>query len=80
MDVAQTIERFIIDELMMGDSKVSLDYNESLVEKGVIDSLSLLRLISFVEEQFGVTVEDDEVLAENFESINVTTAFVQNKL
>ena len=79
MNIEETVERFVIDELIVGDSQMKLDPNQSLVSSGVIDSLAILRLISFLEEKFGVVVEDDEVVPENFETINVIKAFVEAK-
>jgi len=79
MDIETTVERFIIEELLVGDSRTKIDPDQSLVSSGVIDSLALLRLIAFLEEKFGVVVGDDEVVPENFETINVIKAFVENK-
>jgi acyl carrier protein len=80
MDIRQDIERFIVEDLMLADSNTKLDPDSSLLDRGVLDSLSLLRLINFIEERLGVTVEDDEVLPENFQTLNVTVAFVEGKL
>jgi acyl carrier protein len=79
MDTTSVIERFIVDELIMGDSRTRLDYDQPLVSSGVIDSLGILRLIAFIEEKFGVQVEDDELLSENFETINIIKQFVESK-
>ncbi len=78
MSPRTSIERFILDEILMG-SRDSIGPDESLLASGVIDSLALLRLIGFIEEHFDVVVEDDEVVPENFESINVMTGLVASK-
>ena len=80
LDIASTLERFIVDELMMSDKNTRVDPDASLLSSGVVDSLSLLRLISFIEERFGVTVADGEVVPENFETINIMKSFVTAKL
>lgn len=80
MNIEATLERFIIDELMMGNGQTKVDPDQSLVSSGVLDSLALLRLISFIEDQFGVTIEDDEVIPDNFQTINVMKALVEEKL
>lgn len=80
MSIETDIERYIIDELMVTDESTKLDPDQSLISSGVIDSLAILRLIVFVEENFGIQVEDDEVLPENFDSINIMKSFVENKL
>ena len=79
MNIEQTVEKFVVEELIVGGSDTKLDPDQSLVSSGVIDSLAILRLITFIEETFGVTVEDDEVVPENFETINVIKAFVEAK-
>ena len=79
MDVETAIERFVVDELMLGDSNTKIDPNESLISSGVLDSLALLRLIAFLEEQMGVTVDDSEVIPENCETINEIKSFIEKK-
>jgi acyl carrier protein len=79
MNIEADIERYIVDEILLGSGDTRLDPSESLIDSGVLDSLALLRLISFVEERFGVTVEDVEVVPDNFQSINATKAFIETK-
>jgi len=52
----------------------------SLVESGVIDSLGIFRLVSFLEENCKVRVSDEEIVGENFETIDAIDAFVTAKL
>lgn len=52
--------------------------DEPLLE-GLVDSTSMLRLVLFVEERFGVRVEDDELVPENFETVRSLAAFVERK-
>lgn len=80
MSISQAIERFIVDEVMLAVRGTRVDPDQSLFESGILDSLALLRLILFIEEQYGVVVEDGEVLPENFQTINHTEAFVRRKL
>ena len=80
MDIKSIVEKYILDELLVSDGRVKIDPDESLISSGVIDSLSLLRLVSFVEERFGIRVEDVEVVPDNFETINVMEALISGKL
>jgi acyl carrier protein len=50
--------------------------DESLVEKGIIDSTGVLELTSFLEQQYGVSVSDDELAPENLDSIANLTRFI----
>jgi len=52
---------------------------ELIFENGLLDSMGLLFLIEFLDENFGVKVNDDELNPSNFESINTIVSFVSNK-
>jgi acyl carrier protein len=80
MDIERNIERFIVDEIMLGDKNTKLDPDQSLITSGIVDSLALLRLIAFIEEQFSVKVEDEEVIPDNFDTITIMKNFVEQKL
>ena len=58
--------------------KVSND--DRLLGSGVLDSLGVLEVVTFVEREFGVTVNDEELVPENFESVSKLAAFVKNKM
>jgi acyl carrier protein len=79
MNTEALLKRFIIDELLVGDSRIQVTNDASLLSSGVIDSLSLIRLINFIEEQFHVTIEDEEVVPENFETINALLVLINGK-
>ena len=80
MDYTDRIEKFIVDELLFGGSKGQINPDDSLFASGVLDSLSLLRLIAFLEEQYSVIVNDTEVVPDNFQSINEINSFVTKKI
>jgi acyl carrier protein len=79
METEAIITRFISDELLRGDGEVSLEPNGSLISTGILDSLALLKLLLFIEERFGVKVQDGEVNPSNFETINRIKAFIESK-
>lgn len=58
----------------------SFDDETLIFEAGLLDSMGLLFLIEFIKEEFGVETIDNELLIENFESINKITAFIESKL
>jgi acyl carrier protein len=53
-----------------------VDDEQSLLEAGILDSLGVLALVSFIEERYGIAVLEDELLPENFDSIEAIAAFV----
>jgi acyl carrier protein len=79
MNIQASLERFIVDELMVGAKKTNLTPQTSLISSGIIDSLSLIRLINFIESHFGVTIEDHEVVVENFETLDNLAALIASK-
>jgi len=79
MSVESTIEKFILDELLMDDGAQHVDPNQSLLSSGILDSLGILRLISFLEDQFSLTVEDSEVVPENFDTIGAMKMLIERK-
>ena len=60
-------------------SSDSIKDDTLIFDTGVLDSMGLLFLIEFLNEQYSITVEDEELLPNNFESFNNITAFVKNK-
>jgi acyl carrier protein len=79
METEAIITRFISEELLRGDGEISLEPNGSLISTGILDSLALLKLLLFIEERFGLKVEDGEVNPSNFETINRIKAFIESK-
>lgn len=77
--VAVAVTNFIREELSYDGSKV-LDENTDLIEQGVLDSMSLLRLVSFLEENCHVTVNDEDLVLGNFRSVSAIQSFVQHRL
>jgi acyl carrier protein len=79
MSTESTIERFIVDEIMIGAEKTNIEPEQSLLESGILDSLALLRLIGFIEDQYEITIEDGEVTPDNFDSIASIKNFLVQK-
>lgn len=80
MDEAQKqIRQFIIDSFLFGDGE-HLENDTSFMENGIIDSTGILELVTFLEENFSISIEDDELLAENLDSLNNITNYLSRKL
>lgn len=67
MDISDRIRRFIREEVML-DEHARLDDETPLLD-GVLDSLALMQLVAFLEEEFDTEIDDTEVTAENFRTI-----------
>ena len=79
MSVAAEVEQFILEELMAGSAVDSIDRDEDLLASGVVDSHGLLQLVTFLREHCGVTVPEEELTPENFQTIAAIDAFVQRE-
>lgn len=79
MTVASSIQQFILTEIGADASRQSLDPNADLIEQRIIDSLAILKLVAFLESSFGIKVEDEDIVPENFQTLNSLAAFVERK-
>ena len=71
------INDYISRELVQNPALLPLADDTSLLDSGIIDSMSLLRLVVFLEERFGITVGDADLLPENFASVNTICAYLR---
>jgi len=80
MTIKDQIRDFVRENLAGVKGIASFTDQESLTQSGVIDSLGIFRLVSFLEETFGVRLSDEEITADNLSSIDVIDQFVAAKL
>ena len=71
------INDYISEELVRDPELLPLADDTSLLESGILDSLSLLQLVVFLEERFGITVGDADLLPENFASVNTICEYLR---
>jgi len=79
MDIEKIIKEYIISEIMHEKGMSTLKKDENLLEKGIIDSVGLLHLITFIEERFNIQIPDEEVIPENFENLNKIASLIKKK-
>lgn len=75
---AERIRIFILDRFPLARRK-GLKNGDPLLDSGILDSLGVLDLVGFLEKEFTVRVSDDELIPENFETIEALVTFVENK-
>lgn len=78
MEIKDQIRQFIITNFYVADAAALKD-EQSLLDAGIVDSTGVLEVISFIEREFSITVEDAEMVPENLDSITNITGFVQKK-
>lgn len=79
MDVRAQLRDFIVDNFMMGQDAAALTDAGSLLELGIIDSTGVLELVGFLEETFQITVEDDDLVPDNLDSVDNLVNYIQRK-
>jgi acyl carrier protein len=75
----QELRGFVVENYLYGQA-VDFSDDDSLQERGIIDSTGVLELVAFLEERYGVLVADEDLLPENLDSINRLARFVETKL
>lgn len=78
MGIEETVAKYISDNIIFTD-RYPHPYDASFLNEGIIDSMNILELVMFVEEQFGVKVEDEEIIPDNFDSVSRIAAYVGSK-
>lgn len=76
-DIEARVRAFIHDQFPGAEQ---LEPTDSLLESGVVDSIGVLSLVTWLEQEFGFVIDDDEVVPENLESIANLIGFVDRKL
>lgn len=77
-EISKRVADFISEQFIF-DEDLSIGNEDSLLESGTIDSTGILELVLFLEENFSIKVEDEELVPDNLDSINKIADFVTNK-
>jgi acyl carrier protein len=79
VSAAVEVEQFIVGEIAAGRGISTIAHDSDMLSDGIIDSLGITELISFLERRYGIKVDDDDIDAENFRSIDSIVTFVEQK-
>ncbi len=77
-NVREKIKFFIVDNFLFGDEE-DLEDQTSFMDGAIIDSTGILELVDYLENDFNITILDDELLPENLDSINNIVNFLEKK-
>jgi acyl carrier protein len=72
-----TIRQFLVEDVFYDQDLKSLGADDSLLAKGLLDSMSILKTVTFCEEQFSIAIPDEEVLPDHFESVRAIAKLVE---
>ncbi len=78
-DIQQDLRQFVIDTFLFGADDGGLSADDSFLEKGLVDSMGILTLVSHVEERYRIRVDDAELIPENWDSVGRIAKFIASK-
>jgi acyl carrier protein len=78
--IAEKIRTFVSRNFLFSDKGYQYDDGISFLEEGIIDSLGIIELVSFVEGEFHISVADHELLPTNFDSVTKLVQYISGKL
>jgi acyl carrier protein len=79
MSVTQEVGDFIASELLTGRDSGAPAPEEDLLAKGLVDSHGVMELVGFIEERYGITVRDEDLTPENFQSLVSIEEYVDRR-
>lgn len=77
-ELLSEVRSYVVREMLHGDGR-GLDENSPLLEWGVIESLSMVSLIRFMEDRYGIKIPDDEIVPDNFANLTAIAALVERR-
>ncbi|MCH1487964.1 acyl carrier protein [bacterium] len=73
------LRKFVLENYLFTEDEGALKDDDSFLDNGILDSMGVLELISFLEEELSTSVEGDEVTPDNLDSINKVLAFIETR-
>ena len=75
----EVIRNFVIENYLFGQGGEELSNDSEFLKMGIIDSMGVLELVGFIEEEFGISIDDEELVPDNLDSVNRIVAYVAKK-
>ena len=75
----ETVRDFVVENFLFGDGD-QMQTDTSFMESGIIDSTGILELITFLEATYQISIQDEELVPENLDSLDKINSFLQKKL
>jgi len=79
MELRNRIRDYIIESFLFGDAEPLATDHQSLLDSGIVDSTGMMALVAFLEGDLGLSIDDEELVPENLDSIDNLVAFVERK-
>jgi acyl carrier protein len=78
-DIKTTVKTFILNEYLPGEDPAALTDTTPLMTTGILDSIAVLKVVTFLENEFGITVEPHEAVVENLNTLSDMVQLVTSK-
>jgi acyl carrier protein len=79
MELEQQIWKYLCDNVLYLDDGFEYSNDSSFIEEGLVDSTGIMEIVMYVQSAFGITVDQQEVTPDNFDSVNKLMAFIRSK-
>ncbi len=79
MTMKDKIKQYIVDEIIIDGSGAELTDKSPLIDSGIISSVGIMALIGFIEESFSIEIGADELIPENFATIETMSELIEQK-
>ncbi len=79
MSIENKIRSYILENYLFTDDQRELNNDDSLLEKGIIDSTGIMELVFYLEEDFNIKVDDEDIVPENMDSVTQVVNFINLK-
>lgn len=80
MNTREELRRFVIDNFLFGQNGDNLQDSASFLEAGIVDSTGVLELVTFIEQRFGIVMQDGDLVPENLDTIDNAVRFIEGRL
>ena len=78
-DIKSAVKKFILNEYLPGEDPAALTDTTPLVTTGILDSIAVLKVVSFLENQFDILIQPHEAVVENLNTLSDIERFVASK-
>lgn len=79
MELEKHIRQYVAENLLYVDEDFKYDNDTSFINEGLIDSMGVMELVAYVQSEFDITVEQQEMTPDNFDSVNKLVTFIRGK-
>ena len=76
----EKIKNYVLENFLFSKDLNAIGDDTSFLKSGIIDSTGILEIIGFLEDEFNIKVEDEDVIPENLDSINLLACYVEKKI